>query len=255
MLLVLLTFHLSAAAGDTFSEEYTRLLIPLTAKEVRGANGSVWTTEWTVFNGGSERLYVVGPFPYIHLSPMVQDNDVAPRATKRLILDQAEPGRDGAFVYVPAALLDAVPMSLRVRDLSVNAQSYGTSIPIVRPRDFRPAVQLIDVPTDPAYRLMLRIYSAAPRPQLVRVSIYTPGAASPVEQHDVVLQPGPDAGAEDMARPAYAQLDPLSAAARNAAQTVRIEVSTVGDEGAATPIWAFVSIAHNQTQQVTTVLP
>ncbi|HEV7239281.1 MAG TPA: hypothetical protein VGQ36_08585 [Thermoanaerobaculia bacterium] len=253
-----LACHLAVAHNGQaieFPEDYTRLLIPVTAIAVTGAYGSVWTTEWAMYNGSGENLYVIGPFPYLYLSPPVQDNTVDLGATKRLILNEAAPGFDGAFVYVPTADVETLPMSLRVRDTSVNSQSYGTSIPIIRPAGFKPTVHLIDVPTDPAYRTMLRIYGIGPEPQVVRLEIYTPDGRSPIEQRDVVLHVHERVGLEEVPRPTYAQLDPLSDSVRNAGQKVRLAISVSESDAATRPVWAFVSISHNQTQQVTTVVP
>jgi hypothetical protein len=240
------------AAAQEFPDDYTQLLLPVTATAVHGAHGSVWTTEWMLFNGTNGRLFVGGPFPYLGLSPVITDNDVAAGATKRLFVAEARPGFDGAFVYVPTADLDEVSMSLRVRDKSVNAQSHGTSIPIVPMSAFKPRVRLIDIPADPAYRAMLRIYGSTEAPRVVRVAVYDPSKAAPIEELDVTLQENLDFGlVEHAPRPAYAQVDPLSAAARHAGGKVRVEISAPGGE----PIWAFVSVSHNQTQQVTAVVP
>ena len=246
---VLHLFALPGAAEERWPDDYTRLLLPVTAVAVHGANGSVWTTEWTVFNDSEARAYFVGPFPYLFLSPPVQINEVEPAAVKRLAVEQASPGLDGAFVYVLTSQLERLSMSLRVRDVSVNAQSYGTSIPIVRAEEFRREVQLLDVPTDPAYRAMLRVYGS--EPQVVRIAAYT-AAGQLIEQFDAVLNPGNESELGELERPAYVQLDPLSDAIRAAGDHVRLEISAA-ETG--TPIWAFVSISHNQTQQVTAVVP
>lgn len=255
-LLAVLLFA-GVAAAQSF-EGYTRLLVPVTAGEVRGANGSVWTTEWTLYNASGTQLYVTGPFPYLGLSPVIMDNEVRPGETKRLHLSQAEPGSDGAFIYLPDEVVDQVSMSLRVRDISVNAHSYGTSIPIVRPTELKPFITLIDIPTDPAYRATLRIYSAGSEPQTVRVTVYAANRGTPLEQYDVQLHQNDSSGiGEEVARPAYVQLDPLSTAARAIGSPIRIEISNLG-ENVSPPLpslWAFVSISHNETQQVTTILP
>jgi hypothetical protein len=255
-LLAVLLFAGVAAAEST--EGYTRLLVPVTAGQVRGANGSLWTTEWTLHNATGSHLYVSGPFPYLSLSPVIMDNELAAGETKRLFLAEAVPGLDGAFIYLPDETVDQVPMSLRVRDISVHAQSYGTSIPIVRPAEFKPSITLIDIPTDPAYRATLRIYSAGLESQTVRVTIYAANRGTPLEQYDVQLHENDSFGiAEPISRPAYVQLDPLSTAARAIGSPIRIEISNLG-ENVSPPfpsLWAFVSISHNETQQVTTILP
>jgi hypothetical protein len=257
--LVLSVLLLSAvvAAAQT-PEGYTSLLLPVRANNVRGANGSIWVTEWMMHNAGVAQVYVAGPFPYLYLSPIVTDNEVKAGETKRLFLADPPPGMDGAFVGVPTTALDALTMSLRVRDISVHAQSYGTNIPIVPVSTFKSFVRLIDVPTDPAYRATLRIYSAGVLPQSVRVTVYAENRPQPIEQYDAFLAENGNAGlADPVEGPAYLQLDPLSAAVRAAGPKVRIEISNLSEivSPPPPPIWAFVSISHNVTQQVTLIVP
>ncbi len=252
-LLFSLLVSLLCLASSAYAQEeegYTRLLVPLTGYNIPGVNGSIWTTEWTVFNGSAEQLYVGGPFPFLSLSPMIQDNTVEAQQTKRLFLSETDRGMDGAWIYVPDASLEQLSMSLRVRDISVNAQSYGTSIPLVRRDEYKPAIRLIDVPVDPSYRATLRVYSYSDEPHPVLVTVYAANQAAPVDQYEVALHKNELRGIEETPRPAYVQLDPLSDAVRAAGAAVRIEVTSLG-----APVWAFVSISHNQTQQVTTVLP
>jgi len=247
---LLLALSFPAAAEDV-PEGYTRLLVPLTAFQVSGANGSVWTTEWTAFNANPANVYVSGPFPFVTLSPPSQNNLLEPGETQRLVLDDAPGGMDGAWVYVATEELKKLTMSLRVRDTSVNAQSYGTNIPLVPDSEFAPVIRLIDVPTDPAYRITLRIYSKNDEPHPVIVRIYAPDRAAPVEEYETPLFRHEEHGFEFSPQPAFALLDPLSPAVRASGATkVRIEVTTKD-----APVWSFASISHNTTQQVTTILP
>lgn len=237
---------------------YARLLIPVTAVEINGANGSVWTTEFRIFNGGDTNLFLIGPFPFISLSPFVQDNQVAARETRRLSLEPNAPGFDGAFVFMPAELADGLSMVLRARDISRNAQSYGTSIPIVTESEFKNTIRLIDVPTDSAYRVTMRIYGATPIRHSVLVSVFIPGRVQPIDEYVVNLGESHVSGLDaDFMRPAYAQIDPLSNAVRAAGPAIRIEISNFSDivSPPPPPIWAFVSISNNVTQQVTVISP
>jgi hypothetical protein len=238
-----------AAAESRFPDDYTRLLLPIVATSVHGANGSLWTTEWTVYNGNAAQLAIEGPLPFLALSPVVPDAGVPPHRTRRIVLEQPMAGFDGAFVYVPTALLARAPMSLRVRDTSVNAQSYGASLPVVRPSAFDTKIVLVDVPADAAYRTMLRIYGDSPDVQVVHVAVFNPEGDKLLDERDLVLQMNQAFGLTGFPRPAYAQLDAISPAVRNAAQPVRIEITS------ADRIWAFVSISQNETQQVTVVTP
>jgi hypothetical protein len=249
-----------AGHGADFPVGYTRFLVPITTVNVHGAHGSIWSSEWKVFNGGSNRVSVLGPFEFIFLSPPVQDNEVAPNQTKTLVVDHSTITSDGAFVYVRDADVEGLSMSLRVRDTSVNAQSFGANIPIVRDEDFKARIHLIDIPTDPQYRAMLRIYSAEKQSQWVHIAIYTPDGTQPIEEHDVQLQMRDidiHIAEEPAVQPAYAQLNPISPAVRAAGSRFRVEIST-GSPAlpyVPTPIWAFISVSNNETQQVTTITP
>ena len=58
--------------------------------------------------------------------------------------------------------------------------------------------------------------------------------------------------------PGYAQVDPLTAVVRAAGARVRIEIfDPIAPivSPPPPPIWAFVSITNNDTQQVTTITP
>ncbi|HEX8171490.1 MAG TPA: hypothetical protein VF824_13200 [Thermoanaerobaculia bacterium] len=247
-LALLLSFLLSTvtSAQERNPGDYTRLLIPVTLRDVHGANGSLWTTEWTVFNGSSATLDLVGPF-------VAQDHTVPAGATRKLALEQGFGGADGAFVYVPNAQFAAMAHTLRARDVSVDAQSFGTEIATPLRDDFRTLVRLVDIPTDARYRATLRIYSTFETPLTVRMNIYAPDRAEPLESRQVALsgivhvieEPFPS-------HPAYAQVDLLTPSLRAAAPSLRVEVSSA-DTGV--PVWAFVSITNDTTQQVTTVTP
>ncbi|HYR27866.1 MAG TPA: hypothetical protein VEU30_05340 [Thermoanaerobaculia bacterium] len=191
------------------------------------------------------------PSPSSPSRPPSQNNILEPGETQRLFLADPPPGIDGAWIYVATEGLKQLTMSLRVRDTSVNAQSYGTNIPIVPDSAFAPAMRLIDVPTDPAYRITLRVYSKNDVAHPVIVRIYAPDRAAPIEEYEAPLFRHEEHGFEFAPQPAFALLDPLSPAVRaSGASKVRIEVTTKD-----APIWAFASISHNTTQQVTTVLP
>ena len=235
-------------------ENYTRFLVPLTAHEVPGANGSLWTTEFTLFNASTTvSMQVLGPFDdpgdlFIADPPLL-----APGETRTLRLyPRGESPGDGAFVYVPAPLTWAASMSLRVRDISKNAQSWGTEIPVVRHQDTRSRITLIDVPTDPRYRAMLRVYRWT-QPHATRVSIYVPDRDEPIRVYDLAANPG----TSDPDHPPYQSLDLLTDDVRAAGSTLRIEIDNSGPSLTPPPplIWAFVSVTNNETQQVTAILP
>lgn len=239
---------------------YSAVLVPLTtANDVRGANGSIWRTELRVFNNSAWPLAFDGPLcnPEI-LAPCVDPTIPAGRTESVDLYPGPIEGTDGAFLWVPNPLLGAANMSLRVRDISENAQSWGTAIPIVKPGEFAPRLVIIDIPTDARYRGMLRIYAAGVSPQTVEYRVFRenddmPVVTERVELHGIV-HPAPVLMAE---HPAYIQIDLLTPEVRAAGERVWIEIDNLGATVSPPPpsIWAFVSVTNNETQQITTMVP
>lgn len=239
---------------------YSPLLVPLTtANDVRGANGSVWRTELRVFNNSAWSLAFAGPLcnPHI-LAPCVDPTIPAGRTESVDLYPGPIDGTDGAFLWVPNPLLGAARMSLRVRDVSENAQSWGTAVPVVKMSEFAPRLVIIDVPTDARYRGMLRIYSTGSSPQTVEYRVFRENDDMPVvtrrvELHGIV-HPAPVLMPEN---PAYIQIDLLTPEVRAAGERVWIEIDNLGANVSPPPpsIWAFVSVTNNETQQITAIVP
>lgn len=249
------TFDPNAQPGPG---DYDRLLIPLTTKTANGAHGSVWETQLRIFNAAHLDVRLPGPEQIFHSPPI--DGDVVVPAHKTITATVV--GRDttvdGAFLYVPTPMAYVPRFSLRVRDTSVNATNLGTEIPVIRQQHAGSDLVLFDIPNDPHYRATLRIYGFTPAPMLVGVSVYAENSDTPIEQYDVTLSgvvtavyvPFPP-------HPAYVAFDPLTPAVRASTSRVRIEVTNYGSiiSPPGPPIWAFVSITNNETQQVTLVTP
>jgi hypothetical protein len=249
-------FHPLAQAGP---EDYETVIIPLTSLAVPGAHGSVWSSELRIFNASDNiPLRMPGPEEVIQELPFDPAIVVEPHQTERVFVNRRDTSVDGAFLYVPKPLADAAKMSLRVRDTSKNAASLGTDIPVVRGSDAAGDLTLIDIPVEPQYRVTLRIYAFTAAPMEVRVTIYPEDGFSPIDHLNVELRgivntlfdPFPS-------HPAYLALDPLTAAVRAEGGRVRLELTNYNQilSPPPPPIWAFVSITNNETQQVTVVTP
>jgi hypothetical protein len=244
-------------------ENYVLYLVPFTTEIIPGANGSRWTGELTFYNQAASDAGIAGSFsdPGMLSPPGVLYTDVP--AGKTVKPDLFSSGvAVGAFVHVPKPLDETTMISLRVRDLSRNAASWGTDIPIVAEEDTATQVTLIDIPTDPQYRAMLRIYHWSGLDALPsRVTIYSPDHPEPVATFDLTsTAPGgfwtPEEGALPF-YPSYAQLDLLTPAVRAAGPTLRVEVDNKGSNVSPPlpTLWAFVSVTNNDTQQVTIMTP
>jgi len=179
------------------------------------------------------------------------------------------------FVYVGAAGAGKVTFNLRVQDTSRQAQTWGTTIPVVREKDvYTSTLHLLDVPVDSHFRSALRIYDfdADDAPKQVRVRIYdlcgpffTPipaecptaprvdtfltltGGAVPQYPSSVmvadILTAFPDL--------ANVKAIPLPFGDSRPA-AVRVDIDPISPN---LRFWAFVSATNNDTQHVTTILP
>lgn len=228
------------------STDYARMLVPLTAYDLHGANGSLWRSELTVLNDSD------------HSVTLVPEATYAPHRTAQVRLESRAGGLDGAFVYVPRDLGERFAMQLRARDVSSEAEGWGTEVPVVHEDQFAQVVHLLDVPTDPRYRATLRIYGD---PALTHAQVTVFDDDGPIDDRVVALQPGDSDSRGFNENPPYAQLDPLTPAVRaaSAGQPVRIRIIAMppeeGDFVGLPRTWAFASITNNETQQVTTVTP
>lgn len=240
------------------ADDYDRYLIPVTTVELPGANGSLWSTEWIIRNSTDRTFSMIWHSCPPNVSPCPGNEMPAQTTTSRQILPRGD-GTDGAYVYVPKPMTPA--MSLRVRDLSRNAQSFGTELPIVRNSDYRSRMEFLDIPTGGNYRATLRAYGPSEAPHYVHVSVFAEPSGQLIEQYQVELSGVVHAVPEEFPRhPSYAQLDPLTPAVRAAAERVRIVVYSEAWWSAISPpppwpAYAFVTITNNETQQVTAVTP
>jgi hypothetical protein len=217
--------------------DQVRLLIPI-AISGAGALGTSWKSELVAYNGNAGTL-------------TFGDTGVPPFSSSTLTL--APPaGNSGVFVYVPKSLVDHTTLNLRVHDTTHDAGGWGVEIPVVAETQFRNQVVLTGIPNDGRFRTLLRIYSFSSEPGQAMVTLRDDATGVLLDARTVSLQGGhaPVPG-EAPDAPAYAQ---LSFDSFDAAHT-RLRAEVTAADRNAPPLWAFVSITNNVTQQVTTVSP
>jgi hypothetical protein len=239
---------------------YTTYLVPVVQRFLPGANGSLWTTELTFRNRADHRVSVMAPF----CGPAGPDPCVLPffydaQATSYAGLFTRGDGTDGAFFHVATSVNDPPPaMTLRVRDLSKNATTFGTEIHLPKLDEYQGVIDLIDVPTHARYRATLRAYGRSEAPQFVRVRVYAANGTTPIDDRIIMLNGivtvAPSAFSSN---PSYLQLDPLTPPVRASGDRVRVTVDNLAEvvTPPAPPIWAFITITDNVTQLVSTITP
>jgi hypothetical protein len=200
--------------------ESVRFLLPIVGTTT-GALNTTWRTDVSATNENAVPVTIAGTV-------------VQPLTTKAVLLSGTT-----AFVDIPRELSDGVTISVHVHDTTRDADNLGVDVPVVPPSQFRKSVVLTGLPFDPRYRMLLRIYGyGGPGRAVVRLRDAATGAL--LEQMTAEL-----IGSS----PSYAQI-PLSTSA-SVPRTVEITTAERSDP----PIWAFVSITNNVTQQVTLVTP
>lgn len=250
-LLPLLTLILivSAHCVTAYGVEFDRVLLPIFLRStVQGAFESRWTTDFLVRNDNNDPVIVTPPG--ICGVPECPTNQFGPHTSFQPPVYVAV-NYPTAFLLVSRPGSERVSFNLRVQDTSREALTWGTEIPVVREKDVRTdAITLLNVPTDPRFRTMLRMYDFdGATDHQVQVRIYAANDQTVLAESTVTLR-SPNAGLA----PGYAQLGNLTDTYPQlvSADRLRIEITPV------TPgvrFWAFVSVTNNDTQHVTTITP
>jgi len=240
-----------------------RALVPVyTFDPIPGVNGSSWVTDFWVSNSGATEALVDGVLWDCFL-PQCGAAHVEPGVTFRTE-PQAFGDLHGALLYLDPSTAASVGFGLRFRDLSQQATTWGTELPVPRESAFRAAkFSLVDVPVTEGFRQTLRIYEldGTPREASVRARIYRidPAHTQPYDDPDELLgeatlpllfMPFDEVL---VLHPGYAEVTNLGTLAPlGDAERLRIEIEPV-TEGLR--LWAFVTVIHNETQHATVITP
>jgi hypothetical protein len=267
--LVVALFALSPAAIAA-ETPFKRFLVPLYTDPVRGTFGSLWeVTTWFQYSG-TETFEMI-PESAVCAVLCTGPGELVSGSTAPLPLMPVFANESGVLMHVPRSHAAEMTFGSRVRDASRDLESAGTEVPVVPEDDMTSSpLYLLNVPVGPNARATLRIYALPeyPSPEVevryFRMPRRTPGGNLDgigiilLRNERVQLRTYP-ATRPYPANQAYL-LHPSFAAIANfetlpeilGRESVWIEVVPV-TEGL--PIWAFVSVTNNTTQQVTLVTP
>lgn len=238
-------FSFQGDARDGFDP----ILFPIFLPPIKGAFGSEFHTTPRIWNEGAALVtlygndtscYLFDP-PIYPLFPQV----LAPGAGQDWVLLTGCSTTPGRLFWVPKGQ-DTLAANLRVRDVTREAESHGVQIPVVHKDDFRERVSLLGVPIDKRFRNTLRIYSVARGEVLINLRVGE-------ESHQVWLQPG-----RDWFEPSSLTFTdfPLPEELPAGQSTIRVVADAPRGPGdVANPIWAFITVTNNDTQQITTITP
>jgi len=145
-----------------------------------------------------------------------------------------------AGVIHPVLRIDTVNANSRIRDLSRGALNAGTEVPVVRENDFKDRIRLLNIPTGKNYRTLLRVWASG---EPVKMFLFDMDQVA-----SLVSSPAPLKPAQGGLLYGTADLTPFFDGPYD-----HLDVTV--HAGAATRIWAMVSITNNDTQQVTVISP
>lgn len=219
---------------------FERILFPVLSSTA-GALGSQWVSEGSISNPKPwfvENVNSIGPIIVCIAYPC------GVRIDPGSFLQVGGGFPQGAVLQVPRPEAPQMAFALRIRDVSHEAEGFGTQIPVVREADlFHDEIMtLLDVPLDPRYRVKVRIYALAPLDPSFRSGQLTIRGTNP--PRTTLLNYTLTGTGE----PYYAEVDLPTGATGE-----RVNVYIAPPLDATT--WAFASVTNNATQQVTIVSP
>ncbi len=227
--------------GD--SGPFEPILLPVFSPPMHGAFGSLFVTDARAFATTEQPVNVYGMLAQcFHTTPSPDPLITQIPGGSEVLFPACSPST-ARLVYVAQNQAQNITFNDRVTDNTRIASNLGTEIPIVRgSRMTNNKITLLNVPIDGRYRNTLRIYAL--RPTVVFVT--TVGTPMPIQ-----LQPG-----ASIFEPAYAPftdfpvpVDPGSTG------TMTVTIEQPQDIVAGPPMWAFITVTNNETQQITTITP
>lgn len=241
-------FHRSEAPDPTVFE---RILFPILSN-TRGQHGSEWRTEAVISNPKPWFVEFYNDITSIVCVTYPCGERLGPNMTLRFE-GGSHPG--GVALLAPWPEAEQLAFALRVRDVSREAESFGTDIPVVRESQMFVNTDLtfLDVPFDARYRVKLRVYAFSPFPSnagaFVAVRTDPPGPVGPGIGPTGVMLTRNCSGNGCYAVPMYGEMDlQLGGAARS-------DVYLDTEHLPGSPVWAFITVTNNETQQVTIITP
>ena len=247
-----------------------RILLPVWSNEtVPGAFGSLWKIDLAIVNQNNEAVQIDSYDYGCVLAACPPTPPTPPKITFSPLLKSVRTEVQGFFLYVAKDQAADVHFELRVRDLTRQAQTWGTEIPVVREQDYRTSrFDLVDIPVTNGFRELLRVYDLDPSLGKAQVRVQLFGTLHRLTPFTSSLQPAPQdmllldaardfayttSGGGVLTYPGYVELGDLGQYAQGGTfDSVRVEIQplTAGHR-----YWAMVSVTNNDSQHVTMITP
>jgi hypothetical protein len=239
---------------------YETVLLPVYSEgTVPGAFGSQWQTDFWMHADTQNGVQIAPwpcPPPFVCPPVFPLTSSLAYGQTLHNLAAGFKPanGNPSVLLYLSRP---EVSMSLRVADTSRSTLNAGTDIPVIRENAMRSGVtQLFNVPANPNFRVLLRLYETVYTYATFTVRLYDQAdlSASATPIHVMTVPVSTTQTNEFRTEAAYAEIDlsnlQLGDRVWPAAVRVEIEPQLPGSR-----YWAFASITNNATQLVTLSTP
>jgi hypothetical protein len=236
--------------GDAASG-FDAILFPIFLPPVQGAFGSEFHTTARVASRG-EQIDLYG----VDRACLIADSPRTPSVPFKIGLNEDQlitacSRSVGRMFYVAEGRGTDLVANLRVTDVSRQNASHGVEIPVVRDDDFTvEKIVLLGVPIDARFRNTLRVYGM-PGQGTGYARVVINGVTHPIALN----------WSGDMFEPMVATFtdfprpDQLPAGQKTITVTIELPPSGPVALVGPTPIWAFVSVTNNETQEITTITP
>ncbi|HYM60634.1 MAG TPA: hypothetical protein VEZ11_07060 [Thermoanaerobaculia bacterium] len=234
------------------AEDFERVLLPISGGAIPGAYGSLWEIHLVVRNDNSTPTRVT-QHPFGCAIPCPLDL-VDPNTSLEMTTYPVLYPHPGSYLWITKPGNAHVTFNLRIQDLSRQALTWGTEIPVLHDSSAHTGViELLSVPLDSRFRQTLRVYDFDDAfGRRVRLRIYP--STSNEAAVDVELKLTTPSGGDFANVPGYAQVGSFVDAFPQLAalDNVRVELTPID---AGLRFWAFVTVTNNETQHVTTITP
>ena len=229
---------------------WERIMIPVAVQSIGGNFNSIWTSEIAAYNAGTEPIHME---PCILAACTVPPNPSAPLPPNqaRSLRFRNRFDAPATIMWVPVNEVAGLRLSARFRDTTGDDQSLGSELPVVRESELGAGtLHILDVPTDPRYRVNLRVYDLDAKAN----NSITIRSISMVGSETKSMGPVSIAIVEEEVSEhyGYAQVAIDSIVGTSQFPSVRLEVTP---SNPTTRLWGFVTVTNNITQETTVISP
>lgn len=259
----------AASAREPDPDDYERVLIPVFFFG-EGAHGSRWETRAVVYNDGRDSVVLArnalnGDPVCDAICGCGSRGEVLPDETNEICRGLSSFA--GVLIYPRKDQADSLFYELVVRDRSRDSSSAGAEVPVVRERDLREKIVLLDVPVGGKFRTALRVFDSGGRGGVeARIQVFAADGTEPLYDAPITLiQPVLYFAPEPFPmNPAIAFIPdllsylpapedgPEGMDGRSETRRLRIELTPIKP---LERFWAFASVTNDETQEVTMITP